>query len=198
MATLYRNWAPTQFDCKGMGLDDRQDWLVLPVCQTRDSGELEASNFAAALKIMGDESETVEVHRFGHWGPGWIEIILAHPSRAADVDAIQESLENYPVLDDEDFSRREWESYESQWADYGARDFTRHLQKEMEFSDTVRDFLDDADRDALRKLYEDSISSGEYYYGESSGIALNIHRADCSRADLATFIHEQRAALAAK
>jgi hypothetical protein len=79
----YSQYRPTGFDSRGLGLPDRQDWLVLPVIQTRDSGPLEQSNFASALKAVGGESETVEVHRFGHWGPGWFEIIIVAPGSEA-------------------------------------------------------------------------------------------------------------------
>jgi hypothetical protein len=64
----YKDYSPTEFDCKGLNLPDKQEWLVVPVMQTRDSGPLELSNFRTALKMLCDESENVEVHRFGHWG----------------------------------------------------------------------------------------------------------------------------------
>lgn len=111
----YRDYAPTAFDCKGLGLPDRQDWLVAPVIRTRDSGVKAESNFEAALKILGGESKAVEVHRFNHWGPGWFEIILVHPSREREVEDIERSLENYPLLDDEDFSSREYEAACDYW-----------------------------------------------------------------------------------
>ena len=31
MATRYRDFAPTGFDSKGLGLPDQQDWFVLPI-----------------------------------------------------------------------------------------------------------------------------------------------------------------------
>lgn len=106
---LYKDFAPTGFDCKGLALDDRQDWIVVPCTQNRDSEALDQSNFAAALKILGGESKTVEVHRFGHWARGWFEIIICHPSLDNQVEEIKRRLENYPVLDEEDFCDREYE-----------------------------------------------------------------------------------------
>jgi hypothetical protein len=115
----YRNFAPTGFDTEGLGLPNRQDWIVAPVSITRDSGSLDQSNFYTALEILGGESETVEVHRFGHWGPGWFEIILVHPDRESEIDEIEGSLENYPVLDDEDYSRREYDECCEYWDQMG-------------------------------------------------------------------------------
>jgi hypothetical protein len=111
--TLYREYRPTQFDHNIPFQDERDEWIVAPVMRTRDSNVFEESNFQAALKILGGESETVEVHRFGHWGPGWFEIIIVHPGRVDQVEEMQRRLENYPVLDEEDLSMREHEwSYE--------------------------------------------------------------------------------------
>tara|TARA_Y100000310_G_scaffold2787_1_gene3628 strand:- start:7394 stop:7885 length:492 start_codon:yes stop_codon:yes gene_type:complete len=117
----YSDFAPTPFDSKGLGaygnMSERQDWLLVPVSQNRDSGPFDESNFAAALEMLGGEGETVEVHRFGHWGPGWFEIILVAPgSYAADVaEEIQRSLEDYPLLDEEDHSNREYEAACEAW-----------------------------------------------------------------------------------
>lgn len=121
--TRYRDFRPTEYDRKGAFLDDdRQDWIVAPCARTRDSGHLDESNFDACLKLLGGESDTAEVHRFNHWGPGWFEIILVSPSRADDVERIKDKLENYPVLDDEDFSDREYEAACRWWKDMGMRE----------------------------------------------------------------------------
>lgn len=107
----YKDWAPTQFDTKGLGMPDRQDWLVCPVMHTRDSGPLDESNFHSTLKSLGGESDAVEVHRFGHWGPGWFEVILVSPDGPIkDLGEIVCSLADYPVLDEHDFSVREQEA----------------------------------------------------------------------------------------
>jgi hypothetical protein len=68
--------------------------------------------------MLGDESETVEVHRFGHWGPGWFEIIIVDPSDSERVEIatdIENRLEDYPILDETDFSEREWNEKQEYW-----------------------------------------------------------------------------------
>ena len=196
----YKEFRPTCFNAAGAFLEEeRQDWFVVPCGRTRDSGELDQSNFDTALAILGGESETCEVHRFGHWGPGWFEIIIVHPSRESEVEAIQESLENYPVLDDEDFSRREWEAYAEGWESYGAKDFVRLLAKEFELSGRCKELLEDCPNDTLREFFESCIPSGEYYIGESSGVCVNLRSAihGCTRSGLAGYIRGLRAKLAA-
>ena len=111
----YRDYKPTMFDPAGLNLENRQNWIVCPTGQNKGSSHAERSNFAAAIKILGGESDTVEIHRFGHWSCGWLEIILVHPSRENEVSAIQERLENYALLDDEDYCNRQWESAYALW-----------------------------------------------------------------------------------
>ena len=87
------------------------DYYVL-LYRTRDSGLVEESNFQSALKALNGESDTVKVVRFSHWLCGWVEIILIHESDVKSVDKgneIEKALENYPILDDIDFSERESE-----------------------------------------------------------------------------------------
>lgn len=118
----YREFAPTGFDAPGINLPDRQDWLVAPVSRIRGSSLLSESNFNVVLRDLGGESDTVEVHRFGHWGPEWYEIILVHPSRKAEVDDWERVLEEYPVADDMDYSEREYDACLENWGRYSLDD----------------------------------------------------------------------------
>lgn len=130
-------------------IEDRNNWLVVPVGQNRDSGPFEQSNFAAALEILGGESESVEVHCFRHWGPGWFEVIIVRPDRAADVDDIEARLESYPLLDEDDLYRREHELMEDDWRFYGRSNFEKSLMRELESLD---DSLDGTESDIDREL----------------------------------------------
>lgn len=118
----YSEFRPTAFDVKGLALEDKQDWLVCPVCITRDTGEwtVSASNFAVLNAILDEvdpSGEDHEIHRFGHWGPGWFEIVIVRPgSRAAgEAEDCEACLADYPVLDDKDLSEREWNEACEQW-----------------------------------------------------------------------------------
>lgn len=113
----YKDFQPTRFDPKGWGCGSQQDWLVAPVSQTRDSDCLDRSNFRVVLADLGGESDNVEVHRFGHWGPGWFEIILVRPDtpQAAKADEWRRALENYPVADDMNFSELEFDEACAYW-----------------------------------------------------------------------------------
>ena len=122
----YKDYRPTQFDSRGlagerMGIGG---FKVLPVIQTRDSRPLERSNFESALEIMGGESEDVQVHRFGHWGPGWFEIILVKPEkelleRAGEIVC---ALENYSILDEAHYSDLAFDEASEYWGSIGMRE----------------------------------------------------------------------------
>ena len=115
----YSDFQPTGFDSKGYMLDDQQDWYVVPVSRTRDSDVLAESNFNAAIEILGGERQNImEIHRFGHWGPGWFEIIIVNPRAGKTMKkamSIETALADYPVLDDEDYHEREWDEMTEIW-----------------------------------------------------------------------------------
>jgi hypothetical protein len=127
----YRQFKPTQFDTH-IDMEEREEWLVIPCGHNRDSDCLTESNFYSALSMLGGESETVEIHRFGHWGPGWFEILLVDPNSPAATIAqqIEDSLEGYPVLDEDDYCCRENEAACETWANcYNDRERIAYMRK---------------------------------------------------------------------
>lgn len=111
------------------------DYYSAGVGRSRDSDCLEESNFDAMLAELGGESDTVHVVRESHWAVGWVEWIAIHESdeqalRAAD--AMQARLEDYPVLDEDDWSRRELEECERVWSEcYDKRERVEYLRKHV-------------------------------------------------------------------
>lgn len=97
--------------------------------RSRDSSILEDSNFCAALDLLGGESEDIVIERAGHWACGWVEHIAINPDNSDKVriaEEILERLEDYPVLDEEDFSEREFEEYAEEfeaWYSMELREF---------------------------------------------------------------------------
>jgi hypothetical protein len=119
----YREFRPTSFDIRGLGCDDQQHWKVLPVGRNRDSGILAESNFETAVSMLPEDGH--EVHSFNHWGCGWFEIILIDPDNCEAMriaGEITSAIEVYPVLDEEDYSRREWEAAQEAWEYMALRD----------------------------------------------------------------------------
>jgi hypothetical protein len=99
----YSDWSPTQFDTRGLNADDKQDWWVVGLIKTRDSACLDICNFDVALELLGSESDSVEVHRFGHWACGWFEIILvdsADKTKSDIAQSIEDKIKDYHILNE--------------------------------------------------------------------------------------------------
>lgn len=132
---VYSKWRPTGVDSPGLCADemDRAEWLVYGgACITRDTseGSVGASNWAVTVRELtkecGDEGveNGWEIHGFGHWGPGWFEVILCAPDSAAAklCQGFEDSLSDYPLLDGEDHSMRESEAIYDYWANMSLRE----------------------------------------------------------------------------
>lgn len=134
-----------------------KDWFIV-LSKTRDSGILAQSNFTVALELLGGESDTARVCRFGHWGVGWLELILVAPNSEAykKAEEIKESLAQYPVLDEEHYCGLESNADADTWRDcYNNRErlaFIRERRNCFYF----RDFMD---------LWQ--CVRGDFYCGES-------------------------------
>jgi hypothetical protein len=95
------------------------------VGQSLDSDCLERSNFAVMLAELGGESDTVIVVRESHWAVGWVEWIAIHETDTAALaiaDAACGRLEDYPILDEDDWSGREWNAACETWERASLRD----------------------------------------------------------------------------
>ena len=95
--------------------EDMSNYYVGPG-KSRDSEVLERSNFDSALEELGGEDgENVVVGHFGHWAVGWIEQIFVNKNakdKVAKLQEIADKLEDYPVLDDDDYYQKEADELE--------------------------------------------------------------------------------------
>lgn len=147
----YNEHQPTVFDNHLPLPDDymhQEKWFIAPCSRTRDSDSLAVSNWECQRKAL-DEVDTggdFEVHRFGHWGPGWYEIALVRPGSACERVAreLAASLESYPVLNEMDWSERE---NEMAWNDVSAMQAIKDSRPEL--SERTMDILDNMSNDVL-------------------------------------------------
>lgn len=129
---------------------DNGDWLIASAMH-RDSDCLTCSNFRCfekALKALPEfkawdgEFSPVTIEEFNHWAVGWVQYLIIHPSFTAGValaESIRAKLEEYPVLDDEDFSNIETEEANETWKNcYDANErikYIRDHKSQFEFHD---------------------------------------------------------------
>lgn len=116
------------------------------VGQSRDSDCLEESNFACMLAALGGESEVVTVVRENHWAVGWVEWIALEDDGSEEsaaalkiADDIRIALDDYPVLDESDYSERETTAANDVWRDcYRTKErieYIRAHRNQFEFHD---------------------------------------------------------------
>lgn len=134
---------------------DNPDWLIA-ASVTRESDPLEQSNFAsfeAALKALPAVSDwagewtPVTTERSSHWAVGWVDYLVIDPAcsdAVALAEQMRQRLEDYPVLDEEDLSKREQDEANSVWRDcYNVRErvaYIREHASQFEFRD-IADLL---------------------------------------------------------
>lgn len=200
----YKDWAPGPFDTKGLNLPDHQEWFVLPLIKTRDSGPLDESNFEIAARRLGAPSDTCIRGEFSHWACGWFEILLLAPEREQEGQAIADELDSYPILDESDFSKRESELEFECWPNYGCAEMIRMMAEKFDLRQSTIDFLESLDQSSngpLRELH--SAHSSHDYEMDDSGARYDflyldtryLHFPENQRFDrqtLAKFIRAER------
>ena len=131
------------------------DYYVF-IGRNRDSDILSESNFFSALKAIGGESETVTVVRESHWACGWIEWIAIHESDTEALkaaDAINAALEDYPVVDEMDWSEREHEAVLAYWDAMTLSDRIEYCSAvEVSIFQARRDYPEESMYDYLREV----------------------------------------------
>ena len=147
----YKDYAPTGFDAKGLAGERNgiSEFFVAPVIKTRDADCLERANFDAFLKALGGESKSVQLHSFNHWACGYFDIILISPRAKAKLkiaEAIEAELANYPIVDEELFSRYESEEQWENLTGYGGKEITEAIEdylgiEELELSEDCLSYL---------------------------------------------------------
>ncbi len=114
------NWQ--HFDCfcwhRVADLDDAEQWAVV-YTHHRDSGLLDQSNADAIGKALEPslEGDDVLPESHSHWAVGWIDgfaIRVFHEGQITEAfrpyNRLAERLADYPILDESDYSSREYEA----------------------------------------------------------------------------------------
>lgn len=149
--------------------DDAQLWAIF-YTSNRDSGILDTSNAEAIARVMAPyvrRGFAVE-ESHGHWAVGHVD---GYSLRVYRPDGkitrafrtwvrLSSALEEYPVLDEDDYSRRELEATEEAWRDTSMRDRldmcrragVRILAARHLFEDGR---MDDSDRNRLEMYVRD-------------------------------------------
>lgn len=162
-------------------------WIVF-LSRNRDSSLLEKHNFETALATLkplaidvvedGEQLSGVQAVSENHWAVGWIEWIAIHESNTAAIQAaelLEAKLENYPILSEMEYSRKEWEAYCEAWHSWGHREFIQELERSGLIEEGA---CDDCAPESTRGAFELLIPNGELYDSEGSpNVRYSIERA---------------------
>lgn len=145
--------------------------------RSRDSDVLEISNYETAKARLEeaakldekdwkhDEEPPLFDGHFGHWAVGWVDELLVHEDATntlAELEKIAEQMEDYPVLDEEDFSKREWDEQEEDWENWAKHDLTADLLPtwDMDYASPIVQAEIEA---ALYQAYRSSVEGTDGY-----------------------------------
>lgn len=190
-------------------------WLIAPCGQNRDSDSLTRSNWEVQQRELEklDESAAAnhddytpiyEIHRFGHWACGWVELAIVKPGTTAAEYAqeLADALADYPVADESHHSELEWNEAAESWESYGASDFKRALRAELDASvygakfPAISDWLDDVPTNDQLREFLDVVHPNYGYEFDCGGCNFPIEQAvkNCQREQMAAFVRKVRAA----
>jgi hypothetical protein len=138
--------------------DPRNETAVHCALYTRDSDPLTLSNASQIEKALQEADPrglSWHMERHNHWAVGWLEVAILYPWRKNGKTTtawrtfcgLMESLEQYPVLDDEDYYQRVEDETVEPCLQEVAHEAERYANNELDIldidvtADHVRDFM---------------------------------------------------------
>lgn len=168
-------------------LDTPEDYAIVYLT-TRDTADdpRTASNAAAILEELkpwtGWHKDGADVweESHGHWAIGHVDgIVIRCIKDGQPTDAFRKLHElamriaDYPMLDEEDVSRRECEAESEAWGNWGASDFRRILVKLAPHHDSLFDHVSD---DHLYTIWSQCAHGGYTCEHTSEGVYFPFDR----------------------
>lgn len=90
-------------------------------------------NYRAALEALtaGDDSLAAEVDMYVPRRGVSVTFLVAHPDLRDEVESLFRAVADYPILDDDEYSRLDFEAWYECWADWACRDVARSVADEL-------------------------------------------------------------------
>lgn len=163
-----------------IGLSGAEKWFLVDLCTGSDySGDLlNKSNFRTLLKMCElalQEQDTCQKPWFVdlHGGHDTFALALHCERVPQDVyDTIEHLVNDYLIIDEDDYSELQHEAEEEAWPSWASHDFKRALEKKFPSYDF--DTLSDGDLyEIFHKAMEDS---NTYWEVEGMGVRVDIER----------------------
>jgi hypothetical protein len=149
-----------------------ETWAMM-LARSRDSEIISISNFETISKDMEKRfSRDVAVERFNHWAVGWVDYLMVRmldkqgkvTKAGKAILGWKANLEDYPVADEDDLSRREFEGTIENIANEGGIDkeeahevynwLSDHKEKALKATDDGSSWVDKKDIEYARYMLE--------------------------------------------
>lgn len=151
------------------------DGYCVVIGKHRDSDTLSVSNFEVAKEMLervlsaqpDADPDDLRFECASHWAVGYVETILVKATNielVREAASIRKALDNYPVLDDEDFSEREWEERQETISLYTGRWMTeigRELDPDLDKDEYTQEQFDDLETLCVFLYEEDCLYRGQ-------------------------------------
>lgn len=138
---------------------EKSDWLVVAT-KHRNSDCLVRSNFRCLIEALAGKehkhagakgsselTEFLAIEEASHWAVGWLQYLIINPADTVGIalaEKLLAEIEDYPVLNEEDFSELESEEANETWKNcYNPSErieYIRQNRSQFEFHD-LRDML---------------------------------------------------------
>jgi hypothetical protein len=158
---------------------DLSVWGFAPIGVHRDSDLITQSNFDTALKeLRGVSGKSVQVMHTTHWAVGWYDHVMVRTTAKKTMEKVLEicnRLDNYPVLDEEDLSRREVEQADGAYDNWARYDVARMCEKAgiKRLLDSDGDYdPTEADEETVKSLVAEAILDYDPIQGSYSDESL--------------------------
>jgi len=126
--------------------DDCEEWAIV-YTHNRDSDILDMANAETIGELMAphlESGDAIQEHH-SHWACGWVDGYAIRPDSPAAVTwrDIQERLADYPILDEDTYSRMEHDAQGEAWDNWARSEFAKGLEKQYGELDIPEDKLKD-------------------------------------------------------
>lgn len=172
MNDLIKGMLKKQSDFAYYGDLDLSVWGFAPIGVHRDSDLMTQSNFAYALKELRKVSyKSVEVMHTSHCLVGWYDHLMVRVTAKKTMERLMEiveRLEDYPVLDEDDLSNREYEQACNAYDSWARSDVAKAIEEAG-----IERLLDgdgyydpsDEDEETVKNLLVDNILEHDSFEG---------------------------------
>jgi len=158
----------------------------------RDSSITTQTNFEVAQRMLEEAAEkdeeiwaargyepeggALEYEHCNHWAVGWVDSLLVHEHAVLTLEVLMdicERLMDYPILDEDELSRREWEDKQEQYENWHEYDTASELKIDLLLENQWNE-IHEATINKIKEAQEASFMAVAEYDGDGRSLYYRI------------------------